>query len=86
MNFYSAHYRSGEEIRAGDRISWHGKPGRVVFVLGSPDVPAEWSQMEEWLREEAGGFLLDTEMAGLVFEPESDEDLEFLSRGVAGIG
>ena len=32
-SFYSTHYRSGEDIRAGDRISWAGSPGCVVFVL-----------------------------------------------------
>jgi hypothetical protein len=81
MNFYSTHYRSGEEIRAGDDISWAGKPGRVVFVLGSSEVPADWACMKEWLpKEDAEGFMLDTEVAGLVFEYESNEDLKFLGR------
>jgi hypothetical protein len=81
MNFYSTHYRSGEEIRAGDCISWAGKPGCVVFVLGYSDVPVAWVGMPDWLGKEHGeGFLLDTEVAGLVFECESDEDLEFLRR------
>jgi hypothetical protein len=80
-SFYATHYRSGEAIRAGDRILWSGKPGTVVFVLGSPDVPAEWSDPQVWLgRADAAGFMLDTEVAALVFEDESDEDLVFLGR------
>jgi hypothetical protein len=81
MNFYSTHYRSGEEIRAGDRISWGGKPGFVLFTLASSEVPAEWASTKDWLgKEGAEGFMLDTELAGLVFEYENDEDLEFLGR------
>jgi hypothetical protein len=81
LNFYSTHYRTGEKIRAGDMISWAGKPGRVLFVLGSLEVPPDWSCMNDWHgKQEAEGFMLDTEVAGLVFECESDEDLEFIGR------
>ena len=81
MNFYSTHYHSGEEIRAGDRISWGAAPGYVVFVLGSSDVPPEWTDTKSWLgKEDAEGFMLDIEGVGLAFEGESDEDLEFLER------
>lgn len=81
MNFYSTHYRSGEEIQAGDRISWAGKPGCVLFVLGSSEIPSDWASQIDWfVKEYKEGFMLDTEIAGLVFEYESDEDLEFLSR------
>lgn len=80
-NFYATHYRTGEDIRAGDRILWAGKPGIVVFVLGSPDIPAEWADPATWLRKaEAVGFMLDTEVAGLVFQEQSDEDLTLLGR------
>jgi hypothetical protein len=81
MNFYSNHYRSGEEIRAGDRISWAGKPGCVRFVLGSSDIPPEWACTKDWLgKEDVEGFMLDNEIAGLVFQYQSDEDLEFIGR------
>jgi hypothetical protein len=80
MNF-STHYQSGEEIRAGDRVLCAGKPGRVVFVLGSGNLPTPWSENEKWFREKYGtGFMLDTEWAGPVFQHESDEDLQFLGR------
>jgi hypothetical protein len=81
VNFYATHYRSGEEIQAGDRISWAGKPGRVVFVLGSSEVPQEWKDTKSWLgKENTAGYMLDIEGVGLVFEDESDEDLEFFGR------
>jgi hypothetical protein len=82
-SFYATHYRSGEEIRAGDRILWAGRPGTVVFVLGSPDIPADWIAVATWLgKTDPVGFMLDTEVGGLVFQKESDEDLDFLARQV----
>ena len=79
--FFSTHYHSGEEIRAGDRISWAGKPGHVFFVLGSSDVPQEWTAAKsQFGKENAAGYMLDVEGVGLVFEDESDEDLKFLER------
>jgi hypothetical protein len=81
VTFFSTHYRSGEEIRAGDSISWAGKPGRVVFVLGSSKVPQEWTDAKSQLgKENAAGHMLDIEGVGLVFEGESNEDLKFLAR------
>ena len=79
-NFYSTHYRSGEELRIGDRVLWNGDPASVVFVLGN-QLPSEWSASEHWFLEQYGqGFMLDTQVAGLVFECESDEDLKLVER------
>ncbi|MGQ0633912.1 MAG: hypothetical protein ACT4QC_04835 [Planctomycetaceae bacterium] len=81
MRFFSTRYRSGEEIRAGDRITWAGKPGRVLFVLGRPEVVEGWRDLMAHLSEtERQGFAVETELAGVVFEPEADEDLEFCGR------
>lgn len=80
-NFYATHYRTGEVIRVGDRILWADKPGTVVFVLNSPEVPAEWAALATWTgKAYTTGFMLDTEVAGLVFQEESDEDMTLLSR------
>lgn len=80
-NFYATHYRSGEEIRTGDRIYWGGRPGHVVFVLGSSNVPEDWTEAIDWfVNEYREGIILDTDLAGLVFQHESDEDLEFIGR------
>ena len=83
MKFYATHYQSGEEIRSGDHILWAGRSGTVVFVLGMPGVPVDWSSPADWLgKPNAEGFMLEVEGAGFVFEEESDEDLEFLGRNV----
>jgi hypothetical protein len=77
LNFDATHYRSGDEIQAGDRICWGGKAGYVVFVCGSSNSPENWADSIEWLAKEYGeGLMLDTESAGLVFAGESNEDLE----------
>ena len=77
----SIHYCSGEPIRAGDRISLSGDRGRVLFVLGTRDAVAEFGGGLDWFVEEYGrGFMLDTEGLGQVFQEESDEDLELVSR------
>jgi hypothetical protein len=81
MTFYATHYQSGEEIRPGDRILWAGSSGKVLFVLDLPGVPPDWASPEDWLgKPDAEGFMLEVEGMGLVFEDESDEDLEFLTR------
>jgi hypothetical protein len=81
MSFYATHYQSGQEIWPGDRISWAGKSGTVLFVLGLPGVPLDWASPKDWLgKPTAEGFMLDVDGAGLVFEEESDADLEFLGR------
>jgi hypothetical protein len=78
MSFYATHYQSGEEIRPGDRVLWSGTPGRVFFVLGLPGVPVEWTS--PGLFETSEGFMLELDNGALVFENESDEDLDFLGR------
>jgi hypothetical protein len=57
--------------------------GVVAFVLGSclPAEWADWASTEDWLgTKDAEGFMLEVESMGLVFLPESDEDLEFVGR------
>lgn len=82
MKSREVRYHSGEEIRPGDRVTWAGRPGIVLFVMGSNDNPVEWAGWPEWLADmEDGGFMLDVEGVGMVFERDGDEDLEFLGRG-----
>jgi hypothetical protein len=81
MSVYTTHYRCGREILAGDRIKWAGKSGTVLFVLGQPDVPADWASQQDWFSKQYGsGFMLQVEGIGLLFQAESDEDLNFLER------
>jgi hypothetical protein len=69
-------YLSGEEIRAGDHVLWHGDPGRVEFVTNAEGPESRW-----FFDQFGGGCMLIVETAGRVFEPEADEDLDFVSRG-----
>jgi hypothetical protein len=45
------HYQSGEEIKKGDRVLFHGEPGEIEFVadalIGDPAM--------DWYIEEKGG-------------------------------
>ena len=71
-------YRSGQEIRTGDRIVYAGHPGRVDFVAHPAADPTNW-----YVTEYGGGVMIDVPQAmGAVFlsDPQDDEDLEFVSR------
>lgn len=77
-------YRSGEEIRKGDRVRFHGNPAEIEKVSCDPEDPdpdVAWH-----LKEFGGGVLiLDPLVSGRTFIPsdqlDEDEDLEFVSRG-----
>jgi hypothetical protein len=74
-------YRSGEEIRKGDRVLFHGNPAEIELVASVPNDPeAVW-----YLREFGGGVMvLDPMVSGRTFIPADQlgegEDLEFVSR------
>ena len=74
-------YQSGEEIRKGDRITFHGEPGEIEFVAFPQvsDPETDW-----YVREYGGGvMILEHKHFGRCFlaETETAEDLEFVSRG-----
>ena len=73
-------YQSGEEVKSGDRIIYHGDPGEVEFVI----VSLTGDPAMDWYLEKfpGGGFMINAKGFGSVFLGESDidEDLEFLSR------
>jgi hypothetical protein len=75
-------YKSGEEVRKGDRVLFHGEPGEIEFVatmLGSDET--------DWYVNEFGGgvMILETKFFGRAFIPADQlaeaEGLEFCSRG-----
>jgi hypothetical protein len=73
-------YRSGEQIRTGDKIRYHGEPGEVEFVADrvSGDPESDW-----YVTEYGGGVGLTVPKSfGSVFlcTTVDDEDLEFVSR------
>ena len=74
-------YLSGEEVKNGDRILFHGEPGEVEFIITS--VTGD-SSMDWYVEQHPGGGVMITARGfGSVFLPVSaiDERLEFLSRG-----
>jgi hypothetical protein len=74
-------YRSGDEIRKGDRVLFHGNPAEVDFVASGAD-----DSNEAWYFTESGGgiMILDLAVSGRTFIQASSldkyEDLEFVSR------
>lgn len=75
-------YRSGEDIKDGDRVRFHDKPAEIKFVAhditGNPQT--------DWFVEEYGGGVMvsDPMVSGDTFIPADHianyEDLEFVSR------
>lgn len=82
MSAFILKYRSGEEIRKGDHVRFHGNRADIELVAcdsGDPEVV--W-----YLKEFGGGVLiLDPLESGRSFIRKDSldeyEDLEFVSRG-----
>jgi hypothetical protein len=68
-------YFSGEEIRSGDHILYHGEPGHVEFVAAHEDPETVW-----YVEQFGGGCMILAPSFGSVFISEADEDLEFVAR------
>jgi hypothetical protein len=71
---------SGEEIRKGDRVLFHGEPGEIELVAD----PAVANPETDWYVQEYGRgvMVLEPKNFGRAFlpEPQTAEDLEFVSR------
>ena len=76
----SLKYQSGEEIKKGDNVLYHGEPGRIEFVATEPDN----SETEWFIREYGGGVMVAERVSGRTFitadQLNDDDDLEFVSR------
>jgi hypothetical protein len=77
-------YQSGEEIKKGDRVLFHGEPGEIEFVadtlVGDP-------AMDWYIKEFGGGVMvLEPKHFGRAFltVTHNTEDLEFVSRAEGG--
>lgn len=76
-------YRSGEEIKRGDRVLFHGNAAEVELVSCDPNDP---NPEVAWHMKEFGGgvLILDPKVSGRTFIPRDQlddyEDLEFVSR------
>jgi hypothetical protein len=77
-------YRSGQEIKKGDRVLFHGNPAEIELVACDPDDPDP--DIAWHMKEHGGGVMvLDPMVSGRSFIPSGSldeyEDLEFVSRG-----
>ena len=75
-------YQSGAEVCTGDRISYHGQPGEVEFVItGKSGDPAL-----DWYLDEypGGGFMITAAGFGNVFltAKDTEQDLQLASRRI----
>ena len=70
-------YRSGQEIKAGDRILYNFEPGKIDFVTTPADPQYAW-----YVEQHGGGCMIQVAPFGSLFvnDPQDDEDLEFISR------
>jgi len=73
-------YQSGEEIKKGDRVLFHGEPGEIEFVADPlvNDPETKWYVQEEG----AGVMVVEPKVFGRAFisHTKQDEDLVFVSR------
>jgi hypothetical protein len=76
------YYQFDVEIKAGDRVKYHGDPGEIEFVVTEPtgDPAMNW-HLED---HPGGGVMITAKAWGGVFlhaeDIPEDEDLEFVSR------
>jgi hypothetical protein len=76
-------YETGEEIKAGDRVTWAKRPALVELVADTLNGDPE----NDWSVTELGGGVLVTELEPKLFghvflpHPHTDEDLVFVARG-----
>lgn len=70
-------YVSGEEIRSGDRVLYHGEPAQVEFVANRGDAQSAW-----YLEQCGEGCMILAPSFGRVFAANDDEDLEFVARDI----
>ena len=74
-------YQSGEEIRKGDKVLFHGEPGEIEFVVDqlSGDPAIDWHLKEQG----PGVMVLEPKHFGRAYirDTENAEDLQLVSRG-----
>ncbi len=78
-------YRTGEEIRRGDRIRFHGNPAEIEAVASNVFCDPDDEATAWYVQARGGGvMILDPLVSGRTFiragEIPEYEDLEFVSR------
>jgi hypothetical protein len=84
MSPFVLRYRSGQEIKKGDRVLFHGNPAQIEFVACDPE--SSDPQIAWHMKDSGGGvMILEPKHFGRAFvgteSLEECEDLEFVSRG-----
>jgi hypothetical protein len=74
-------YQSGEEIKQGDRVLFHGEPGEIELVADPlvNDPATDW-----YVKEHGGGVMIsEPKVFGRAFLTETNTALElkFVGRG-----
>lgn len=76
-------YKSGEEVKSGDHVTYHGEQGMVAFVV----TDKVGDSTHDWYVDQypGGGLMIKADGFGDVFltETDFDEDLVFVARGDA---
>jgi hypothetical protein len=79
-------YGTGQEVRVGDLITYHGESGHVQFVVAEPtgDPSLDWYLAQF----PGGGVMIEAEGFGSVFlrADDIDEEVEFVSRATGKEG
>jgi hypothetical protein len=72
-------YQTGEEVKKGDRVLFHGEPGEIEFVAA---VCGEDPGLDWYIQEYGGGVMVLEPRCGRAFvtQTEDAEDLVFVSR------
>jgi len=73
-------YKTGEDIRKGDRVLLHGEAGEVEYLAH----PAISDPQTDWYVQEygGGGMVLEPQYFGRAFLPEAEKsDLYLVTRG-----
>ena len=75
-------YRSGEDVRPGDRVLVHGEPGEVELI--ADPLNTSLSDADRWYVAEFGGGVMirNPKALGRVFysSPETEDHVEFIAR------
>ena len=73
-------YRSGEDVRKGDKVLFHGEAGEIEFVAEGPvgDPAIDWNVKHNG----PGVMLLEPKFFGRVYvrDSETSTELVFISR------
>lgn len=79
-------YGTGQEVRGGDLIAYHGEPAHVQFVVAGPtgDPSLDW-YLDQF---PGGGVMIEAEQLGSVFvrADDIDEEVAFVSRATGKEG